>query len=178
MRVVLEAERAMHPNEVSVQRAVCAGRGNTARQHIEEARIQECEAGMHRSSSPVHGVMVRVRGSYALLQSRNARVQRSSACLHMSSAHVQRDMSVVHWQRRVQSVDSRGKSACLGVVVMRHFTRAEGHCTAAARHVTSAPRDVRDAATYVRAAQRDVPLAPGLIRGEEGPMQSARKPLS
>jgi hypothetical protein len=96
MRVVLESERAIHPNEASVQRLIRAVRGNTARPQIEGTQMHECEAGVHSSLSPVQGVIVRARGSHASLQNHNARVRRGSACLHMSYAHVRRDMLVVH----------------------------------------------------------------------------------
>ena len=65
MRVVLEGERAVHPDEASVQRVICAARGNGVRPHIEGARLHECKTGVHRNLSPVRAVIVRVRGSHA-----------------------------------------------------------------------------------------------------------------
>jgi len=53
MRVVLEKEQAIHPNEASVHRVICAEPGNAVRQHIEEAQMYEYEACVHRNLSPV-----------------------------------------------------------------------------------------------------------------------------
>jgi hypothetical protein len=96
MRVVLEKEQAIHSNEASVHRVICAEHGNALRRHIEEAQMHECEACVHRNLSPMQGVTVRGRGSPAWLQSCGARVQRSSACVHMNYAREHRDMSVAH----------------------------------------------------------------------------------
>jgi hypothetical protein len=93
---VLSDMCAMHSNEASVQRVICAERGNDVRPHSDEARMHECEAWVRRNLSPVRLVIVRVQGRHAWLQSCDARVQRGSACLHMSYAHVHRDISVVH----------------------------------------------------------------------------------
>ena len=60
MHVVLEEERAIHPNEASVHRVICAERDNAVRRHIEEGQLHECEACVHRNLSPMPGVTVRV----------------------------------------------------------------------------------------------------------------------
>ena len=79
MRVVLKKELAIHPNEASVHRVLCAERCNAVRLHVEETLMHECEAGVLRDSSPVQGVIARVRGGHAWLQSYDAPVQISSA---------------------------------------------------------------------------------------------------
>jgi hypothetical protein len=96
MRVVSEKEPAIHSNEASVHRVICAERGNAVRRHIEGAQMPEFEACVHRNWSPVQCVIVRARGSRAWLQSYDARVHRSSPCLYLSCTHVHGDISVVH----------------------------------------------------------------------------------
>jgi hypothetical protein len=147
--------------------------------------MHDCEAGVHGSLSLARDVMVRVRGSQSGLQSFNARLRGGSACLqgcdahvqrgstrlHMSYARVHRVISVVHRQRRAQSVDSKGKSACLGRAAQRRITHAQGHCT-------SAQREIRRAATHARAHERKSRVQEDSSVGKKRQCNWAQKLLS